>query len=602
MHTLQNNISKALYADQKMLLNKLTEQFRPFAKDEVQIEWLEKIKDNLREEKFRLVVLGQFKRGKSTFINALLGEPILPTDVIPLTAVITEISYNVQVKAEVLFQDGHKEAIKPEELAAFVSESQNPANRKQVDKVTVQHPAKILQDGLILVDTPGVGSIHQHNTRLTQEYIPNVDAAIFLFSADPPLTELEQEFLKIIHPIVPKIFFVLNKMDYLEADSLQRVLEFNGQILQNILGERQDILPISALNALKARLNHSEDQYIRSGLEKLERSLQHFLVANRGKLIILSNAERLERMCLEQKNLLEIERRAQASSVETLQSNLQKFEQYISKMQRHEQRLSFLLDGLKTQLIEYFDAETRNFEQKAVKQIEQEAIQFLLQNRSLSIPDLQRKTENKINEAVVDAFEPFRMGIEKAIKERYAEEIQTINDEVINILNQIYRYSADLFELEQTTALPNEMWHFKSQFYYRTWEVVTSLDILEKNLRNLLPKPLFLKLFRKQLPKLIREKLDRQCGRLRADFLYRLQDSNRQYLYEFNKVLQKIHRNITGMMQRYLEFKKKGESDFSRLVQDQENKQTVLNAILTEIANIKKAWNQGHDMALNIKN
>lgn len=593
-----NHPFERLFSKHKIRLHTLTEQLSAFVNDPTQKNWLKKINDNLQEEKFRLVVLGQFKRGKSTFINALLGEPILPTDVIPLTAVITEISYRPDVKAEVFFQDGRNQSILPDQLAAFVSESQNAANHKHVDKVILQHPAKILQDGLILVDTPGVGSIHQHNTRLTQEYIPNVDAAIFLFSADPPLTELEQEFLKIIHPIVPKIFFVLNKMDYLEADSLQRVLDFNQQILRNVLGKTQEISPISALNALKAQMNHSKEQYARSGLKSLEDKLQNFLLINRGKLIILSNAERLERLCLEQKNLIEMERRAQASSVETLQNNLQKFEEYIAKMQRHEQRLTFLLDGLKSHLIEYFDAETNKFQQPAREKILQKALQFIAENRALSIPELQKQCEDTINNEIIDQFEPFRMGIEKAIKERYADEIETINDEVIEIINQIYRYSAQLFELDQTTALPKEIWRFKSQFYYRTWEVVTSLDILEKGLLGLLPKPLFLSFFKRKLPKVIQEKLDRQCGRLRADFLYLLQDSNRQYLFEFNEAVQKIHRNITGMMQNYLEIKKKGESDFSALVQKQEKKRRVLNAILKEIKRIKQAWNSEPEVAL----
>ncbi len=601
MHTNGNNLNQNLFAAHKAKLKELTEKLRPWAKDAAQKEWLNKINDNLQKEKFRLVVLGQFKRGKSTFINALLGQPILPTDVIPLTAVITEITYGPEVRVEVFFQNGIHTTIPAEQLAAYVSESQNPTNQKKVDKVILQHPATILRNGLILVDTPGVGSIHQHNTRLTQEYIPNVDAAIFLFSADPPLTELEQEFLKIIHPIVPKIFFVLNKMDYLREDGLQRVVNFNGRILESILGTRPQIAPISALNALKARLHHSDTQYEQSGLKNLESKLQHFLLTNRGKLIILSNAERLERMCSEQKNLIEIERRAGALSVETLQNNLQKFETYIGKMQRQEQRLSYLLDSLKAHLIEYFDDKTEEFRQKAQNDILTKTLAFVAQNRSISIPELQKEIERRINNAIVDSFEPFRMAIEKDIKHLYADEIRSINDEVIDILNQIYRYSADLFELDQSVDLPKELWHFKSQFYYRTWEVVTSLDIIEKGLRNLLPKPLFAALLRRQLPKRIREKLDRQCGRLRADFLYRLQDSNRQYLYEFNQALQKIHRNITGMMERYLEFKKKGESDFSRLIAEQTRQLDVLNAISEEITQIKHAWNSDTGKALNIK-
>ena len=582
---------QTLFPQHKRQLEALSKRLSLLATETSQADWLQKIQNNLQEEKFRLVVLGQFKRGKSTFINALLGEAVLPTDVIPLTAVITEISYAPTVRGTVIFQDGHAESVAVQALSSYVSEAQNPSNIKQVDKVILQHPAKILQEGLILVDTPGVGSIHQHNTRLTQEYIPNVDAAIFLFSADPPLTELEQEFLKIIHPFVPKIFFVLNKMDYLDTDSLQRVLSFNGEILKNILGQAQEIMPISALNALKAHIKASEVEYARSGLPELENALRRFLMKNRGRLIILSNAERLERLCSEQLNLIEMERRAQTSSVQTLRDNLQKFEEYIDKMQRHEQRLSFLLEGLKTHLMDYFDAQINTFRHETQESVLQMALQCVAQNRSQSIVRLQKQCEATINNAIVDRFEPFRMAIEKAIKERYSAEIKTINTEVLEIINQIYRYSAQLFQLNRSLNLPQEVWRFKSSFYYRTWEVVTNLDLIEKSLQSFLPKPLFLLMFKRQLPKLILEKLDRQCGRLRADLLYRLQDSNRQYVYEFNETLQKIRQNISGIMQKYVAIKEKGESDLGELLKEQERKQSLLHSVLSEIREIKNAWN-----------
>ncbi len=590
---------QSLFAENKRQLAVLIQRLQSIFHDSIQQTWLQKIESNLKEEKFRLVVLGQFKRGKSTFINALLGEAVLPTDVIPVTAVITEISYGMQFQATVVFHDGREVSVSADELAPYISESLNPQNTKGVDKVMLRHPARILQDGLILVDTPGVGSIHQHNTRLTREYIPNVDAAVFLFSADPPLTELEQAFLKIIQPIVPKIFFVLNKMDYLETESLQRVLSFNKEILKNVLGKSQEIVPISALQALKGQINGSTEQYEHSGLRNLENELRHFLMQNRGRLIILSNAERLERLCSEQLNLLEMERRAQTASVETLQNNMLKFEEYITKMQRHEQRLSFLLQGLKTHLMAYFDAQVAQFRQTARAQISREVLNSLAQNHSMRISELQRFYENTINNAIIDHFEPFRMGLEKAVKERYSAEVETINDEVIEIINRIYQYSAQLFKLNRTLSLPKEVWRFKSQFYYRTWEVATSLDLIENSLLSFLPKPLFLALFKRRLPKLIQEKLDRQCGRLRADFLYRLQDSNRQYLYEFNEALQKIHGNISGMMQKYLQIKKKGESDLGRLLALQEKKQILLRSILKEINGIKKAWNSGTESALN---
>ena len=140
----------------------------------------------LEEEAFNLVVLGQFKRGKSTFINSLLGESILPTAIIPLTSVVTILRYGPKLKVEVEYLNGRLEEIDLAGLPAFITERENPQNKKAVKEVTVFYPSQYLKGGVRIIDTPGAGSVYSHNTEAAYAYLPYVDAGIFVISADPP--------------------------------------------------------------------------------------------------------------------------------------------------------------------------------------------------------------------------------------------------------------------------------------------------------------------------------------------------------------------------------------------------------------------------------
>jgi hypothetical protein len=177
------------------------------------------------ESHFQLAVLGQFKRGKSTFINALLGAPVLPAAVVPLTAIATFIAWGAYPLIKVTYQGGRlPEEVHPTDLHSiqerirdFVAEERNPANVHRVSRVDLFLPAEILENGLVLIDTPGIGSTLQHNTDTALRALPECDAAMFVVSPDPPITEAEITYLARVRTHVVNVFFVLNKIDYLDA-------------------------------------------------------------------------------------------------------------------------------------------------------------------------------------------------------------------------------------------------------------------------------------------------------------------------------------------------------------------------------------------------
>lgn len=145
----------------------------------------------LAEDRFQLAVVGQFSRGKSTLMNAILGADYLPTGALPMTSVITTIRYGSRPRAMVRRRSSGLpvEASLPE-VARFVAQSSAERSELQVTSVDIEVPAEVLRLGFTFVDTPGVGSAIEINTATTKRFLPRADAVIFVTGFDTPLREL----------------------------------------------------------------------------------------------------------------------------------------------------------------------------------------------------------------------------------------------------------------------------------------------------------------------------------------------------------------------------------------------------------------------------
>ena len=135
------------------------------------------LEKKLSSGQLHLAVLGQMKRGKSSLINALLNANVLPTGILPVTAIITEIRYALTPAATIVYATGGlRESVLLSDLASYITEAGNPGNKKQVASVEIVYPSPFLENGII--DTPGIGSTHSHNTEITERYLGEVDAGI----------------------------------------------------------------------------------------------------------------------------------------------------------------------------------------------------------------------------------------------------------------------------------------------------------------------------------------------------------------------------------------------------------------------------------------
>lgn len=191
-------------------------------------------------------VIGQFKRGKSTLVNALLGEEILPVGIVPVTSVVTKIEYGKK-NIRVFFDRGDVKQINSDELSKYVNEQENPDNKLGVLSIAMNSESDFIKDGLILVDTPGVGSVHKHNTDAAYAFVKESDGVIFMLGVDSPVNEIEIEFLKNAKEFASKFYFVVNKIDNVSESELAQYISYCKTLLAAVLdSEDVNIMAVSA--------------------------------------------------------------------------------------------------------------------------------------------------------------------------------------------------------------------------------------------------------------------------------------------------------------------------------------------------------------------
>lgn len=237
----------------------------------------------LEADRFHLVVVGEFNHGKTTFVNALLGAPILPVGVTPTTAVIHHLEHADAPRAELVHADGARTPLPFDEVKTFAVGGSHEGEAREVKHLEVFYPADLLRERIVLVDTPGVNDLSLQRADITYSYIPRSDAVLFLLDAGQPLKESERVFLqeKLLAQSRDKIIFVVTKRDIWSDDEQGEALRYIQKELGKLV-RTPVVFPVSAQAALEGRPEQS-------GMPELLAHLTRFLAEERGR-ILLDNA------------------------------------------------------------------------------------------------------------------------------------------------------------------------------------------------------------------------------------------------------------------------------------------------------------------------
>jgi GTP-binding protein EngB required for normal cell division len=310
--------------------------------------------NRIRSRRFRVAVMGEFKRGKSTFINALLGARVLPADVTPTTAVVNRITYGDTARVVIRGKDGSEYEIEMGELSDYVTKLTKEGEERAalIREAVVAYPTVLCQNHADILDTPGLND-DPVMTAVSEEAAASVDAVILVLSALSPFSELEARFAAQLISLgnIENIFFVVSFIDQIDESERDEFLSRLKTRIQSSLRDEMSVrgasvsvaakaekilsslklLGVSSIFALEAFVSGDAKKLKASRIETLKGELYQFLTSTQGASVIQKSREDILRHC---ENLRRLNRDAAgeiARRAEWFASSSSRLEEYAAR-------------------------------------------------------------------------------------------------------------------------------------------------------------------------------------------------------------------------------------------------------------------------------
>ncbi len=521
-------------------------------------EKLVELNQRLQEGRFHLAVLGQFKRGKSTLVNSLLGAKLMPTAVLPLTAIPTFIYYNPSLFAKVCFlaKMSKEEIFKGDidELKNFldkyVTESGNPENKLGVSHVEIHYPSDLLKKGFVLIDTPGIGSTYKHNTEMTINFLPQCDAALFVTSSDPPITEVELDFLKSIFSSVPKIFFVLNKIDYLDEDELETSINFLKKVIKKELNLTNDIevFPISAKKAINGKLKDNNILLKESNISFLENNILEFMEKEKGealkKAISIKAKDIIENILMQLKILI----KSYQSPLEELEEKIKILEQEIEKAKEQKIYVGDILKGDMKRVEQFLDNEADKLKEKAFNYFQKEIVEICNSNEPAEI---KIKVDEYIKKSIPPYFEREFGIFSRNFNKKASEILGAHEDKAMEVIETIRKNAMKLMDIPYIPLQGDKGLKMRIKPYWVVNRWDTTLTAISNTVVDtLMPK----NILKKKLLKRYIDKLDMLLNsnieNLRWSIFQGIQDTFREFNFDFDRQMEEVINATKGAVEK----------------------------------------------------
>ena len=217
---------------------------------------IDSLASRLEDNNLEVALFGRVSSGKSSLLNALLNMNVLPVGLNPITAVPTKLRYGATLRADVAYGGGREETVTIEELGKLVTEQGNPGNLRNVVRAVVEVPSPRLKQGIVLVDTPGLGSLARRGAAETLAYLPSCDLALLLIDAGTSLNEEDIGTLRLLYEGGIPAIVLLSKADLLAEGDLHQVTGYIQEQLQAELCLGMNVHPVSSLSGYSVLLDH----------------------------------------------------------------------------------------------------------------------------------------------------------------------------------------------------------------------------------------------------------------------------------------------------------------------------------------------------------
>lgn len=440
---------------------------------------------------FHLAVVGQFKRGKSTLLNAMMGRPLLSTGVLPLTAVPTFLMGGERFGVRLHALNGQVE--EPtcgdfpslvREVAVATTEEMNSNSGKHLDRVEVTLPNAPWLEEVVLIDTPGIGSTQIHNTRAAHAVLPECDAAIFVTSIDPPITEVEIDYLSQVCAMVSRVIVVLNKVDLVDAVDRSHAIGFLERILASRPEKALDrhVFAISARTALVARCAGDEPTLLTSGLRVLEDYVRSTLVEEKRSLLEWSIFTKVRHVADELLAAAEMAEKVLALPLAELETKRASFELSVLDFGRERSTLIDGLEGEWRRSIAKLEALCRDLDQRVSARMEPV---IDLAGGDLLDADVRARISSEMN----DAFDAEYSALVLRFEDDLAGAIGVHRDRHRALVERVRAASGALVGVELPAVVPEDWFLTRRQSCWVAEHGVDSLGALTLDgLFRLLPR------------------------------------------------------------------------------------------------------------------
>jgi len=426
--TTSTQISLSSFVEYKKIVSTLVNDLKQLRKFSQQLKLshnaIDEVLNRIEANSFTVAIVGEFKRGKSTFINALLGKEILPTDVLPCSATLNRVVYGDKPEIKITFKDGQTQSVPIEQLHEYVTKltPESEVTAEKIQEATIYYPADYCRNNVELIDTPGLND-DVNMTQVTLSVLPQVDAAIMLILAQSPFSNFERDFLenRLLTNDLGRVIFVVTGIDKLNNPEVEspRLLETVESRIKKYIMQRAEqqfgkdspeyepylkkigkpkVFGLSAYQALQGRQNNDAKLLARSKFTEFEKVLEQFLTRDRGAILLqvpvnrlLSSSSEIIKTISLKENALQMKQeefhQAYEESIKTITSirdrktkEIQRIDDKITKLKQDVQQL------LSEKIIE-------------LKQVAEQAVEtYPIQRRDLKNPEaLAEKLDEHIN-------------------------------------------------------------------------------------------------------------------------------------------------------------------------------------------------------------
>ncbi|MBE9230125.1 dynamin family protein [Cuspidothrix issatschenkoi LEGE 03284] len=362
----KRQILEEIIKDQLLLLNYLNMKGW--------IDTINHLQERVKSDNFKVLVLGEFKRGKSTFINALLGEEILPSYAKPCTAIINEIKWGETRRALLYFNPDDQGNIKPpqeipvDEIEDYVVIKDGVNEREAIhntpyEKVEIFWQLELCKNGVEIIDSPGLNE-NEIRQKVTLDYLSTVDAILFVLSCEALASMEEVKVIKntLINAGHKDIFFICNRFDAIRKREREDLKNYGiAQLAPLTEKGAKRVFFISSLNALEGRLEEDQDLVGRSGILPLEKDLQEFLINDKGRVKLIRPGMELRRSIQEARRIILERKTLLRTDIKTLEERYIEAQKPLKQLEMQRQQITNRINNFLGDMRLAVRVETQNF-------------------------------------------------------------------------------------------------------------------------------------------------------------------------------------------------------------------------------------------------